>query len=227
MSKLQGNPSSAKKAASLVSNTPTVPFAGSDAVRKNDRVEDESSKSATLQPADLKEKNLDLEAEKTMKQPADLKEENKEAEKPPPKWWCCGAEAWEPWAGKTSQAPKAPGSETPSKNLAGEDSTKKEETAKADVKKTPATASSKQAPKAPGSETSKTRSVPPIPFGSVSRAGSNRTPSRPSSEAPSKNLAAIDKSLEKPPKTTKPGPAVETTKADVKKKTSAAASSKQ
>jgi len=235
LSKLQGNPSSAKKAASLVSNTPTVPFAGSDAARKNDRVEDESSKSATLQPADLKEKNLDLEAEKTMKQPADLKEENKEAEKPPPKWWCCGAEAWEPWAGKTSQAPKAPDSETskpssedPSMNLDGEDSTKKEETAKADVKKTPATASSKQAPKAPGSETSKTRSVPPIPFGSVSRAGSNRTPSKPSSEAPSKNLAAIDKSLEKPPKTTKPGPAVETTKADVKKKPApAAASSKQ
>ena len=231
----------------MVSNTPTVPFAGSDAVRKNDRVEDESSKSATLQPADLKEENLDQEAEKTVKQPADLKEENlevekttkpadlkeenKEAEKttkPPPKWWCCGAEAWEPWAGKTSQAPKAPGSETPSKNLAGEDSTKKEETVKADVKKTPATASSKQAPKAPGSETSKTRSVPPIPFGSVSRAGSNRTPSKPSSEAPSKNLAAIDKSLEKPPKTTKPGPAVETTKADVKKKPApAAASSKQ
>ena len=257
MSRLQGNPSSAKKPASLVSNTPTVPFAGSDAVRKNDRVEDESSKTATLQPADLKEENLDQEAEKTVKQPADLKEENLEVEKttkpadlkeekqdaekttkPPPKWWCCGDEAWEPWAGKTSQAPKAPGSETPSKNLAGEDSTKKEETVKADVKKTPATAPSKQAPKAPGSETSNTRSVTPIPFGSVSRAGSNQTPSKTSSEVPSKNLAGkdstkkdakatmktTDKNLEKPPKTTKHGPAVETAKADVKKKPSAASS---
>jgi len=241
LSRLQGNPSSAKKPASLVSNTPTVPFAGSDAVRKNDKVEDESSKSATLQPADLVEENLDQEAEKTTKQPADLKEEKQEAEKttkPPPKWWCCGAEAWEPWAGKTSQAPKAPGSETPSKNLAGEDSTKKEETVKADVKKTPATAPSKQAPKAPGSETSNTRSVTPIPFGSVSRAGSNQTPSKTSSEVPSKNLAGkdstkkdakatmktTDKNLEKPPKTTKHGPAVETAKVDVKKKLSAASS---
>ena len=99
-------------------------------------------------------------------------------------------------------------------------------------------------PKAPGSDTSKTRSM--------SRPGSKLTPSKPSFEVPTNNtenmagedatkkdakatmktkslektMKTTDKSLEKPPKTTKPGPAVETAKADVKKKP-AAASSKQ
>ena len=75
LSRLQGNPSSAKKPSSFVSNTPSVSFAGSDAVRKNDAVEDESAekeekaKSATRQPTDLKEENLDAEKvpSKTMK----------------------------------------------------------------------------------------------------------------------------------------------------------------
>jgi len=66
VSRLQGSLSSAKKPASF--NTPTVSFTGSDAVRKNDVVEDESakktksvtsSKSATRQPEDW-----NLEAEK-------------------------------------------------------------------------------------------------------------------------------------------------------------------
>ena len=184
LSRLQGNPSSAKKPSSFASNTPSVSFAGSDAVRKNDAVEDESAekeekaKSATRQPTDLKEENLDAEKvpSKTMKHGANYRS--------------TGAEL------------------KPTKTL--------------------------EAPKATGSEASKSRSVPPIPFGSVSRPGSNLTPSKPSSEveAPSKNLSGaeatkkdakatmdtIDKSLEKPPRNLKPGSAV----ADAKKKPSAA-----
>ena len=188
LSRLQGNPSSAKKPSSFASNTPSVSFAGSDAVRKNDAVEkEEKAKSATRQPTDLKEENLDAEKvpSKTMKHGANYRSTG--AELKPTK--------------------------TPNNTL--------------------------EAPQALGSEASKTRSVPPIPFGSVSRPGSNLTPSKPSSEvltikmeAPSKNLSGaeatkkdakatmdtIDKSLEKPPKNLKPGSEV----ADAKKKPAAA-----
>ena len=193
LSRLQGNPSSAKKPSSFVSNTPSVSFAGSDAVRKNDAVEDES--------AEKEEK-----AKSATRQPTDLKEENLEAEKVPSKTMKHGANY------RSTGAELKP-TKTPSNTL--------------------------EAPKATGSEASKTRSVPPIPFGSVSRPGSNLTPSKPSSEvltnkmeAPSKNLSGaeatkkdtkatmdtLDKSLEKPPKNMKPGSAV----ADAKKKPSAA-----
>ena len=103
LSRLQGNLSSAKKPASFVSNTPAVSFAGSDAVRKNDVVEDESakkaksvtsSKSATLQPEDLKGENLEAEKvpSKTMKP-----------------YRSTGAE---PGSNTPSKTPKAPGSDT-------------------------------------------------------------------------------------------------------------------
>merc|ERR1711874_484658 len=44
LSRLQGNPSSAKKPSSFASYTPTVSFAGTDTVRKNYAVENESAK---------------------------------------------------------------------------------------------------------------------------------------------------------------------------------------
>ena len=63
LSRLQ-NPSTSKKPASFLNRkTPTVSFAGSDAVRKNDQVEDESTKSKAK--SELKEKSLVQEAEKT------------------------------------------------------------------------------------------------------------------------------------------------------------------
>ena len=65
LSRLQ-NPSTSKKPASFLSKkTPTVSFAGSDAVRKNDLVEDESTKSKEKAKSELKEKSLVQEAEKT------------------------------------------------------------------------------------------------------------------------------------------------------------------
>jgi len=188
VSRLQGKPSSAKKPVSFVSNTPTVSFAGSDAVRKNDNVVENktekaksvtSSKSATRQPADL---NL---------------EESQEAEKVP------------------SKAMKHPANY-------------RSTGAELEATKTPSNTFSKT-PKAPGSDTSKTRSV--------SRPGSNLTPSKPSPEVPTNNMEApsknqagaeaakreakstmktIDNSMEKPPKNLKP--AVDAAKADVKKK---------
>merc|ERR1711874_279924 len=203
LSRLQGNPSSAKKPSSFASNTPTVSFAGSDAVRKNDAVENESAKK------EEKEKPL-TSSKSATRQPTDLKEENLEAEKVPSKTMKHGANC------------RSTGAE---------------------LKPTKTPSNTPQAPKAPGSESSKTRSVPPMPFGSVSRPGSNLTPRKPSSEVPtnkmetpSKNLAGaevtkkdakatrntIDKSLEKPPKNLKPGSAVADAKADVKKKPAAA-----
>ena len=189
VSRLQGKPSYAKKPVSFVSNSPTVSFAGSDAVRKNDNVVENktvekaksvtSSKSATRQPADL---NL---------------EENQEAEKVPSKAMKHPANYRS--TGAELEATKAPGN-TFSKTS-----------------------------KAPGSNTSKTRSV--------SRPGSNLTPSKPSPEVPTNNMEApsknqagaeaakreakstmktIDNSMEKPPKNLKP--AVDAAKADVKKK---------
>jgi len=189
LSRLQGKPSYVKKPVSFVSNTPTLSFAGSDAVRKNDNVVENkteekaksvtSSKSATRQPADL---NL---------------EESQEAEKVP------------------SKAMKHPANY-------------RSTGAELEATKTPSNTFSKT-PKAPGSNTSKTLSV--------SRPGSNLTPSKPSPgfptsnmEAPSKHQAGaeaakreakstmktIDNSLEKPPKNLKP--AVDAAKADVKKK---------
>ena len=174
LSRLQGNPSSAKKPSSYASNTPTVSFAGSDAVRKNDAVENESAKK------EEKEKSL-TSSKSATRQPTDLKEENLEAEKVPSKTTKHGANCRSTGAelkptktpSNTSQAPKAPSSEvptnkmeTPSKNLAGAEVTKKDaktttETidkspekppknlkpgsavadAKADVKKKPAAAS--------------------------------------------------------------------------------------
>ena len=65
LSRLQ-NPSTSKKPASFLNRkTPTVSFAGSDAVRKNDQVEDESTKSKGKAKSELKEKSLVQEAEKT------------------------------------------------------------------------------------------------------------------------------------------------------------------
>ena len=195
LSRLQGNPSSAKKPSSFASNTPTVSFAGSDAVRKNDAVENESAKK------EEKEKPL-TSSKSATRQPTDLKEENLEAEKVPSKTMKHGANY------------RSTGAE---------------------LKPTKTPSNTSQAPKAPGSEESKTRSV--------SRPGSNLTPSEPSSEVPtnnmetpSKNLTGaeatkkdakatrntIDKSLEKPPKNLKPGSAVADAKADVKKKPAAA-----
>jgi len=189
LSRLQGKPSYVKKPVSFVSNSPTVSFAGSDAVRKNDNVVENktvekaksvtSSKSATRQPADL---NL---------------EENQEAEKVPSK------------AIKPSANYRSTGAEL-------------------EATKAPGNTFSKTS-KAPGSNTSKTRSV--------SRPGSNLTPSKPSPEVPTNNMEApsknqagaeaakreakstmktIDNSMEKPPKNLKP--AVDAAKADVKKK---------
>jgi len=194
VSRLQGKPSYVKKPVSFVSNSPTLSFAGSDAVRKNDNVVENktvekaksvtSSKSATRQPADL---NL---------------EESQEAEKVPRKAMKQPANCT--WA--EPQATKAP-------------------------------SNTSRAPKTPGSDTSKTRSAPPIPFGSLSRPGSNLTPSKSSPEVPTSNMEApsknqagaeaakreakstmktIDNSMEKPPKNLKP--AVDAAKADVKKK---------
>ena len=195
LSRLQGNPSSAKKPSSYASNTPTVSFAGSDTVRKNDAVENESAKK------EEKEKPL-TSSKSATRQPTDLKEENLEAEKVPSKTMKHGANY------------RSTGAE---------------------LKPTKTPSNTSQAPKAPGSEESKTRSV--------SRPGSNLTPSEPSSEVPtnnmetpSKNLTGaeatkkdakatrntIDKSLEKPPKNLKPGSAVADAKADVKKKPAAA-----
>merc|ERR1711990_984810 len=195
LSRLQGNPSSAKKPSSFASNTPTVSFAGSDAVRKNDAEENESAKKME------KEKPL-TSSKSATRQPMDLKEENLEAEKVPSKTMKHGTNC------------RSTGAE---------------------LKPTKTPSNTSQAPKAPGSEASKARSVPPIPFGSVSRPGSNLTPRKPSSEVPtnkmetpSKNLAGaevtkkdakatrntIDKSPEKPPMNQKPGSAV----ADAKKK---------
>ena len=134
VSRLQGNTSSAKKPASFASNT--ISFASSDVARKNDVVENGSAK---------KEENAKPES-------ATLK--NPEAEKVPNKtmkpYRSTGAE---PDASKTSsntasKTPEAPGSDTskarsvsrpgsnltpsnpsfPSKNLAGEEATKKETT---------------------------------------------------------------------------------------------------
>ena len=77
LSRLQ-NPSTSKKPASFLNKkTPTVSFAGSDAVRKNDQVEDESTKSkekaksVTSPKSELKEKSLEAEKtpSKTMKPP--------------------------------------------------------------------------------------------------------------------------------------------------------------
>ena len=66
LSRLQ-NPSTSKKPASFLNKkTPTVSFAGSDAVRKNDQVEDESTKSKGKAKSELTEKSLVQEAEKTL-----------------------------------------------------------------------------------------------------------------------------------------------------------------
>merc|ERR1719239_1788551 len=97
--------------------------------------------------------------------------------------------------------------------------------AELEATKTPSNTS--QAPKAPGSDTSNTRSAPPIPFGSVSRSGSNLTPNKSSPEVPTNNnnkeipsknqagadaskreakstMKTIDNSMEKSPKNPKP-----------------------
>ena len=169
LSRLQGKPSSAKKPVSFVSNSPSVSFADSDAVRKNGNVVENKTE----------EKAKSVTASKfATQQPVHLNmEENQEAEK----------------------------TMTPSANY-------RSTGAELDATKTPS-----KAPKAPGSDTSKTRSV--------SRPGSNLTPSMPSMEvptnnmeAPSKNLAGaeatkreakstmktIDNSLEKSPKNLNP-----------------------
>ena len=147
LSRLQGKPSYAKKPVSFVSNTPTVSFAGSDAVRKNDNVVENktvekaksvtSSKSATRQPADLNlEENQEAEKvpSKAMKHPANYRSTGAELE------------ATKAPGNTFSKTSKAPGSNTsktrsvsrpgsnltpskpsfPSKNLAGEEATKKE-----------------------------------------------------------------------------------------------------
>jgi len=172
LSRVQGKPSSAKKPVSFVSNSPSVSFADSDAVRKNDNVvenkTEETAKSVTT-------------SKSAAQQPADLKEENQEAEK----------------------------TMTPSSNY-------RSTGAELDATKTPSNTFS-EAPKAPGSDTSKTRSV--------SRPGSNLTPSKPSMEVPTNNMEApsknpagaeaakgganstmktIDNSLEKSPKNLNP-----------------------
>ena len=248
VSKLQGNTSSAKKPASFVSKAPTVSFADSDAARKNDSVDDQSSKSATLKPADLEVEETEKVANKTAKSPASHKSAPAVLQ---PRNVQAGAGVksaeMEP-SNRSNGTQSKPSSNTPSKNLA--DSTKEEAKAtdaptlqpaglkEENLEETEKVASifhpdqqePTKAPKALGSEASKT----PTPFGSVSRPGSNRTPSK----APSKNstkkeakatmtFETVDKSLEKPPKTTKPGSAVETAKADVKKKPAAASSNHQ
>ena len=143
LSRLQGKPSSVKKPVSFVSNTPTVSFAGSDAARKNDVVEDESAKKA---------KSMTSSITSVARQPLDLKEE---AETVPSKttkpYRSTGAEpdATKTSSNTSSKTPKAPGSdisragsvsvlgsnltprkpsfeEAPSKNLAGAETTKKD-----------------------------------------------------------------------------------------------------
>ena len=137
VSRLQGNTSCTKKPASFASNT--ISFASSDVARKNDVMEDGSAK---------KEENA-----KPVTSPESAALKNPEAEKvpskttkPPANYRSTGAE---PDASKTSsntssKTPKAPGSDTsrpgsnltpsnpsfPSKNLAGEEATKKETTDK-------------------------------------------------------------------------------------------------
>ena len=188
VSRVQGKPSSAKKpSVSFVSNSPSVSFAGSDAVRKNDNVvetkTEEKAKSVTS-------------SKSATQQPAGLKEENQEAEKVPSK----------------TMAPSANYRSTG-----------------AELDATKASSNTSQAPKAPGSDTSKTRSAPPIPFGSVSRPGSDLTPRNlknmttadaSKSEAKS-TMKSIDNSQEKSPKNLNPSTAVDAAKADVKKKPAA------
>ena len=227
LSRLQGNASSAKKPASFVSKAPTVSFADSDAARKNDSVDDQSSKSATLKPADLEVEETEKVANKTAKSPASHKSAPAVLQ---PRNVQAGAGVksaeMEP-SNRSNGTQSKPSSNTPSKNLA--DSTKEEAKAtdtpnlqpsglkEENLEETEKAASLFHAdqqeptkePKALlGSEASRT----PTPFGSVSRPGSNRTPM---------TFETVDKSLEKPPKTTKPGSAVETAKADVKKKPAA------
>ena len=209
-------------------------------------MDDQSSKSATLKPADLEVEETEKVANKTAKSPASHKSAPAVLQ---PRNVQAGAgvksDEMEP-SNRSNGTQSKPSSNTPSKNLA--DSTKEEAKAtdaptlqpaglkEENLEETEKVASilhpadqqePTKAPKALGSEASKT----PTPFGSVSRPGSNRTPSK----APSKNstkkeakatmtFETVDKSLEKPPKTTKPGSAVETAKADVKKKPAAASS---
>ena len=192
LSRLQGKPSYVKKPVSFVSNSPTVSFAGSDAVRKKDNV-------VEIESAKKEEKAKSVTSSKSAtRQPADSNlEESQEADKVPSK------------AMKQSANYRSTGAEL-------------------EATKTPSNTFSKT-PKAPGSNTSKTRSV--------SRPGSNLTPSKPSPEVPTNNMEApsknqagadaskreakstmktIDNSLEKSPKNLKP--AVDTANADVKKK---------
>jgi len=229
LSRLQGNPSSAKKPSSFVSNTPTVSFAGSDAVRKNDVVEDQSAK---------KTKSL-TSSKSTTPQP----------------------DATKTSSNTPSKTPKAPSSDTSrvrSVSVVEDESAKKTKsltsskstTPQPDATKTSSNSPSKT-PKAPASDTSRARSV--------SRPGSNLTPSKPSFEVPTNNtenmagedatkkdakatmqntkatmentkatmentkatMENTDKSLEKPSKNLKPGSAVNAAKADVKKKPAA------
>jgi len=94
----------------------------------------------------------------------------------------------------------------------------------AELDATNTSSNTSKAAKAPSSDTSKPRSAPPIPFGSVSRPGSNLTPrtlknltGADTSKSDSKSrMKSLDYSQEKPPKMLKP--AVDGTKADVKKK---------
>ena len=119
LSRLQGNASSAKKPASFVSKAPTVSFADSDVARKNDSVDDQSSKSATLKPADLEveetEKGKSSASHKSA--PAVLQPRNVQAG--------AGVKSAEMEPSNRSNGTQSkPSSNTPSKNLA--DSTKEE-----------------------------------------------------------------------------------------------------
>jgi len=130
LSRLQGNPSSAKKPSSFVSNTPTVSFAGSDAVRKNDVVEDESAK---------KTKSL-TSSKSTTPQPDATKTSSNTPSKTPKAPGSDTSRARSVSRPGSNLTPSKPSFEVPTnntENMAGEDATKKD--AKATMQNTKAT----------------------------------------------------------------------------------------
>ena len=131
VSRLQGNTSCTKKPASFASNT--ISFASSDVARKNDVMENGSAKPVTSpESAALKNPEAEKVPSKTTKPPANYRSSGAEPD------------ASKTSSNTSSNTPKAPGSDTsrpgsnltpsnpsfPSKNLAGEEATKKETTDK-------------------------------------------------------------------------------------------------
>jgi len=197
VSRLQGKPSSAKKPVSFVSNSPTVSFAGSDAVRKNDNV-------VEIESAKKEEKAKSVTSSKSAtRQPADLNlEENQEAEKVPSKAMKHPANCtWaEPQATKapsnTSQAPKTPGSDTSKTRSAPP---------------IPFGSVSR-----PGSNLTPSKPSPEVPTNNMEAPSKNQAGAEAAKREAKSTMKTIDNSMEKPPKNLKP--AVDAAKADVKKK---------